>query len=75
MICPVCCKDLTNPVRLLGNDAYLFHMNLHSHRVLTDALEKIIGIHGTREHPRHEAAKMATIASSALEEVATYYQS
>lgn len=29
MICPVCKKDLDPAIRLLGPDAYLFHMSVH----------------------------------------------
>ena len=38
-------------------------------RNLIDALQKIVALHGTKEHPRHECTHMANIARDALREI------
>lgn len=36
-------------------------------RIMTDALERIIALHGSRNEARHECGEMVRIASSALD--------
>lgn len=66
-ICPECRQDLTNSVRILGEEVYTYHVELHRRHRLRDALEKIVDLHGSEEHTRHECTKMANVAREALE--------
>jgi len=70
--CPICHKDLSSSIRLLGADAYTWHLEVHQRNDALNALEAIVALHGSKEHPRHEATAMANIARAVLDEYKRY---
>lgn len=44
MQCPYCKKDLSNVIRLLGNEVFSIHVRIHEVDIINQILEKIASV-------------------------------